>query len=130
MRPVAGEALATLFGEARTFTRWQDRPVPEGVVERALGLAQLGPTSANCQPMRLVLVRSAMAKERLLPCVSSGNFEKVRTAPVTAIVAYDREFYDYLPRLYRIPTRAAGSRPTKRWRSRPPFATAHCKALT
>jgi 3-hydroxypropanoate dehydrogenase len=100
VKPVAGEALATLFGEARTFTRWQDRPVPDGVVERALGLAQLGPTSANCQPMRLALVRSAMAKERLLPCVSSGNYEKVRTAPVTAIVAYDREFYDYLPRLY------------------------------
>ncbi len=50
--------------------------------------------------MRLVLVKSAAGKERLLACVSSGNSEKVRTAPVTAIVAYDREFYEYLPRLY------------------------------
>src|SRR5262249_15879179 len=50
--------------------------------------------------MRLVLVRSPAAKERLLPCVSSGNYEKVRTAPVTAIVAYDREFFELLPRLY------------------------------
>ncbi len=66
MNRVAEEALATLFGEARTFTRWQERPVPQDVVETALALAQLGPTSANCQPMRLVLVRSAAAKERLL----------------------------------------------------------------
>ena len=100
MNRVAEEALATLFGEARTFTRWQERPVPQDVVETALALAQLGPTSANCQPMRLVLVRSAAAKERLLPCVSAGNYDKVRTAPVTAIVAYDCEFYDHLPRLY------------------------------
>lgn len=100
MTPIADEALATLFGEARTFTRWQDRLVAADVIETALALAQLGPTSANCQPMRLVLVRSAAAKERLLPCVSSGNYEKVRTAPVTAIVAYDCEFYDHLPRLY------------------------------
>lgn len=100
MKGIAEEALAVLFGEARTFTRWQERPVPQDVVETALALAQLGPTSANCQPMRLVLVRSAAAKERLLPCVSAGNYDKVRTAPVTAIVAYDCEFYDHLPRLY------------------------------
>jgi 3-hydroxypropanoate dehydrogenase len=93
-------ALATLFTGARTFTRWQRRPIPDGVIENALALAQLGPTSGNCEPMRLILVRTPAGKARLLPCVSSGNSEKVQTAPVTAIVAYDREFYDYLPRLY------------------------------
>jgi 3-hydroxypropanoate dehydrogenase len=100
MTPLGDAALATLFSEARTFTRWQDRPIPDGMIEKALTLAQLGPTSGNCEPMRLVLVRSAAGKARLLACVSSGNSEKVRTAPVTAIVAYDREFYEYLPRLY------------------------------
>ena len=99
-RPLGDGALAALFTEARTFTRWQDRPVSDDVIESALELAQLGPTSGNCEPMRLVLVKSPAGKERLLPCVSSGNYEKVRTAPVTAIVAYDREFYEYLPRLY------------------------------
>jgi 3-hydroxypropanoate dehydrogenase len=98
--PLDGAALATLFTEARTFTHWQQRPIPDGVVETALELAQLGPTSGNCGPMRLVLVKSAAGKTRLLPCVSSGNYEKVRTAPVTAIVAYDRKFYEHLPRLY------------------------------
>ncbi len=100
MTPLDHEALAILFTEARTFTHWLDRPVPGGVIEKAVELAQLGPTSGNCEPMRLVLVKSPSGKKRLLPCVSSGNSEKVRTAPVTAIVAYDRAFYEYLPRLY------------------------------
>ena len=99
MTAAHGGFLATMFREARTFSHWQTRPVPEGLVEAAFALACLGPTSGNCQPMRLVLVRSPAAKERLLPCVSSGNYEKVRTAPVTAIVAYDREFFELLPRL-------------------------------
>jgi 3-hydroxypropanoate dehydrogenase len=93
-------ALAQLFGEARTFSRWQERDVPDAVIESALSMAMLGPTSGNCEPMRVVLVKSTEAKERLLPCVSSGNSDKVRTAPVTAIVAYDTLFYDHLPRLF------------------------------
>ncbi len=100
MNPIDDGAIATLFAEARTFTRWQERDVPKETVDAALALAQLGPTSANCEPMRVVLIRSQAGKARLLPGVSSGNYEKVRTAPVTAIVAYDREFYEQLPRLY------------------------------
>jgi len=97
---MTGGTLETLFRDARTFSYWQERPVPEALVEAAFELACLGPTSGNCQPMRLALVRSPAAKERLLSCVSSGNYEKVRTAPITAIVAYDREFFELLPRLY------------------------------
>ena len=94
------EVLRALFYEARTFSHWRERAVPEALVEAAFELACLGPTSGNCQPWRLVLVRSPAAKQRLLPCVSSGNHEKVRTAPITAIVAYDRQFFELLPRLY------------------------------
>jgi len=47
-----------------------------------------------------VLVRSPAAKERLLSYVSSGNHEKVRTAPITEIVAFDREFFELSPRFY------------------------------
>lgn len=92
--------LAQLFTEARTFSYWQERPVDTAIVEAAFAMAILGPTSGNCLPLRLVLVRSPEAKARLLPCVSSGNSEKVRTAPITAIVAYDLEFYEHLPRLF------------------------------
>jgi 3-hydroxypropanoate dehydrogenase len=100
MKMIDETALAQLFGGARTFSRWQERDIPDGVIESALTLAMLGPTSGNCEPMRLELVKSKEAKERLLPCVSSGNSDKVRAAPVTAIVAYDTLFYEHLPRLF------------------------------
>jgi 3-hydroxypropanoate dehydrogenase len=97
---MTGGTRETLFRDARTFSYWQERPVPEALVEAAFELGCLGPRSGNCQPMHLALVRSPAAKERLLPCVSSGNYEKVRTAPITAVVAYDRKFFELLPRLY------------------------------
>jgi 3-hydroxypropanoate dehydrogenase len=100
MTMIDEKSLAQLFSEARTFSYWQDRAIPDGVIESALEMAMLGPTSGNCEPMRVVLVKSEEGKERLLPCVSSGNSEKVRTAPVTAIVAYDTQFYEHLPRLF------------------------------
>jgi 3-hydroxypropanoate dehydrogenase len=97
---MAGDLLAQLFAEARTFSYWQERPVDRAEIESAFAMALLGPTSANCEPMRLVLAASSEAKERLLPCVSSGNYEKVKSAPVTAIVAYDLEFFEELPLLW------------------------------
>lgn len=100
MTKIADAALDQLFHEARTFSRWHAREVPDTLIETALAIALLGPTSGNCEPMRLVLVKSPEGKERLLRCVSSGNSEKVRAAPVTAIVAYDTFFYDHLPRLF------------------------------
>jgi 3-hydroxypropanoate dehydrogenase len=100
MTKIDETALSQLFDAARTFSRWQARDIPDGLIDDALAMAMLGPTSGNCEPMRLVLVKSQEAKERLLPCVSSGNSDKVRAAPVTAIVAYDTLFYEYLPRLF------------------------------
>jgi 3-hydroxypropanoate dehydrogenase len=100
MNMIDETALSQLFDAARTFSRWQARDIPDGAIDSALEMAMLGPTSGNCEPMRLVLVKSQEAKERLLPCVSSGNSDKVRAAPVTAIVAYDTLFYEYLPRLF------------------------------
>ncbi|HYM74240.1 MAG TPA: malonic semialdehyde reductase [Stellaceae bacterium] len=94
------DVLAQVFTEARTFSYWQERLVDRADIEAAFALAFHGPTSANCEPMRLVLVASPEAKARLLPCVSSGNSDKVKTAPVTAIVAYDLDFFEELPRLW------------------------------
>jgi 3-hydroxypropanoate dehydrogenase len=60
----------------------------------------MGPTSANCSPMRVVFVKSPEAKERLRPALSAGNTAKTMAAPVTAIVAYDLDFIEMLPRLF------------------------------
>lgn len=100
MSKIDEAAFSQLFTEARTFSRWQERDVSDGLIEAALAVAFLGPTSGNCEPMRVILVKSPEGKVRLQTCVSSGNSEKVRTAPVTAIVAYDTKFYEHLPHLF------------------------------
>ena len=92
--------LKLLFTEARTHYGWQDRDVGEDTLRALYEIAKMGPTSMNQQPMRVVFVRSAEAKDRLEPCLLPGNVPKMRSAPVTAIIAYDLNFWEELPRLF------------------------------
>ena len=46
-----------------------------------------------------MFVKSPQAKERLQPALDAGNVKQTMAAPVTAIVAYDLEFYEKLPQL-------------------------------
>ncbi len=93
-------ALAALFTEARTHNGWTDDPVSDETLKALYDLVKMGPTSANCSPARFVFVRSAAAKEKLRPALSSGNLEKTMAAPVTVIAAIDGEFYEKLPELF------------------------------
>jgi 3-hydroxypropanoate dehydrogenase len=93
-------SLDLVFREARTFTRWIDRTVDDATLAAVWDLARMGPTSANCSPLRAVFVRTAAGKERLRPHLSKSNVDPVMAAPVTAILAYDLDFYDLLPRLF------------------------------
>ncbi len=98
--PLDPASLGRLFLEPRTHTHWLDADVPDDLLEEAWALARLAPTSANCSPMRLVLLRTPEDKACLLPALSASNRRKSLTAPVVAIIAYDREFWRLLPRLY------------------------------
>jgi 3-hydroxypropanoate dehydrogenase len=89
-----------LFREARTHSAWHPRGVSDETLQEAYNLAKFGPTSANTSPARIVFVKSEEAKARLLPAMATLNVEKTRTAPATAIIAYDLEFYEKLPRLF------------------------------
>lgn len=93
-------SLDIIFREAHTHSAWLDKPVSDTLIHQIYDLMKWAPTSANSSPARIVFVRSAAAKQRLLPAVSPGNLEKTRTAPVTAIIAYDTEFYEKLPKLF------------------------------
>src|SRR5690348_14170366 len=97
---LSNEGLGLLFRDARTHTAWLNRPVPDELLREAYDLAKLGPTSANTSPMRLVFVKSPQAQARLRPALSPGNVEKTMAAPVTAIVADDMRFYEFVPRLF------------------------------
>lgn len=86
------DALDQLFRKARTYRAWQPERVPEALLEQIYELTALGPTSANSLPARFVFLISEAAKARLIPALDPGNVDKTRTAPVTAIVAYDTAF--------------------------------------
>lgn len=97
---IPDSALDQIFRGARTFSAWQERKVAPELLKEIFDLLKLAPTSANSSPARFVFVTSPEAKARLLPAMAPGNVEKTRTAPVTALVAYDTEFYEQLPRLF------------------------------
>ena len=94
------EALDVLFRKARTYSAWQDRPVSDETLRQLYEVMKWGPTSANSNPARILFLRTPEAKARLRPALAPGNVEKVMTAPVTAIVAYDLQFHGKLPRLF------------------------------
>jgi 3-hydroxypropanoate dehydrogenase len=97
---LSDDAFDLIFRQARTHNTWQPKPVDDALLARLVELALLGPTSANCSPVRLVFVKTADGKERLRPALAEGNVKKTMAAPVTMIVGMDMAFYDQLPKLY------------------------------
>lgn len=92
--PLPDHCLDQLFRDARTYYKWQDKPVSETTLRALFDLMKMGPTSANCSPARLIFVTSPEAKAKLKPHLMSGNVDKTMTAPVTAIIGYDLAFYE------------------------------------
>jgi 3-hydroxypropanoate dehydrogenase len=97
---LADKALDQLFRHAHTHYHWlPEREISDEILQELHHLAFLGPTSANSEPMRIVFIKSLKGKERLKPHLDPGNVQKTMTAPVTAIIAHDIEFYEKLPSL-------------------------------
>ena len=93
-------AIAQIFTEARTHNGFLSIPIDDQLLRDAVDLAKIGPTSANNSPLRVVFLKSAAAKQRLKPFLSPGNVDKTMAAPVVAVTAYDRKFYEHLPFLF------------------------------
>ena len=94
------EDLDVIFRKARTQNKWLDKPVSPALIMAIYDLMRWGPTSANQSPARFVFVTSKEAKERLKPHLSEGNRAKTMSAPVTAIIGYDLDFPETLPKLF------------------------------
>ncbi|MGA6154501.1 malonic semialdehyde reductase [Stenotrophomonas sp. NPDC087984] len=89
-----------LFREARTANTFTDEPVTEEQVQAIYDLIKYAPTAFNQSPLRVVLVRSPEARERLVRHMAEGNQAKTSTAPLVAILAADNEFHEELPALF------------------------------
>lgn len=97
---LSDDAMAQLFNEARSYNGWLDKDVTEDQLRTIWDLLKMGPTSANMQPARIIWVRSEAEKQKLAECASEGNREKIRSAPVTAVIGYDIDFHEELPWLF------------------------------
>jgi 3-hydroxypropanoate dehydrogenase len=106
---ISNENLKILFTEARTHREWLPQEVSDQTLRDIYDLMKWGPTSANTTPARIVFVKSGPAKEKLISTLMPMNVDKVKAAPVTAIIAFDEKFYDFIPQLMPIPG-AAGFR--------------------
>jgi 3-hydroxypropanoate dehydrogenase len=99
-KPITEAALDQLFRSARTPNDWQPEPVEEGTVRALYDLLKWGPTSANGSPARFVWVQSAEAKSRLAALAMEANRPKILAAPLTAIIGYDLDFPETMPKLF------------------------------
>lgn len=94
------QALNTLFREARSYTKWQDKPVSNTLLMALYDLVRLGPTAVNSCPMRILFLTSTQSKEKLKPFLHANNVEKSMKAPVVAVLGYDLEFAKTLDKLF------------------------------
>ena len=89
-----------LFRSARTANTFTTEPVTGDELRAIHDLAKYGPTAFNAQPLRIVTLRTAAARQRLQPHLSLGNRAKTAAAPLVVILAADTEFHDHLPRVF------------------------------
>ena len=98
--PLDTAALDQLFHNARSYNGYTDKPVSNDQLEAVWELMKYGPTSANCLPARIIWCVSEEAKQKLAALTMPANGEKILSAPATAIIGMDLEFYENLPELF------------------------------
>ena len=89
-----------ILTQGRSHNEWLKKDVTDNLLHQLYDIMKWGPTSANCSPARIVFIKTTEAKKRLIKHVIESNAEKTLSAPVTAIIAYDKKFYDHIPKLF------------------------------
>ncbi|WP_278236575.1 malonic semialdehyde reductase [Isoptericola sp. AK164] len=95
-------AADRLFRHARSTSLWTDAEIPDARLEAAWDLAKLGPTAMNTLPLRMLIVRTPEAKQRLIEHMGGGNKAKVDAAPVSLVLAADPAFHEHLDELFPV----------------------------
>ena len=94
------DAIDMILRDARSHYAWTDKPVSDEMLHTLYDITSNGPTSMNTCPARFVFVRSKDAKERLAKSMKPLNVPKMMGAPVTAIIAWDPDFWQRLDFLF------------------------------
>ncbi|WP_017603533.1 malonic semialdehyde reductase [Nocardiopsis alkaliphila] len=96
------DAQDLLFRSARTANTFTDEPVTEEQLRAIYELVKFGPTAMNNQPLRVTVVRSPQARERLVQHMAGANGPKTSTAPLALILTADSDFHEYFPTTFPI----------------------------
>ena len=70
------------------------RPLSEEQLQRLQEILRFSPSSVNSQPWHFFLVSSGAGKAKLVPALTEHNMEKVRSAPLTVVIATKTELDD------------------------------------
>jgi 3-hydroxypropanoate dehydrogenase len=92
-------AADLLFYEAHTANSFTDDPVSDAQIEEIWNLIRWAPTGGNASPGRLLLVRSAAARERLVAHMGESNRAKTLAAPLTVVTAADTRYHELWPKI-------------------------------
>ncbi|MDA8584755.1 malonic semialdehyde reductase [Rhodobacteraceae bacterium] len=93
-------SIDVILRDARSHYDWTDKPVSDDMLRTLYDITIAGPTSMNTCPARFVFVRSDAAKDRLAKSLKAKNIDKMRAAPVTAIIAWDPLYWQRLDFLF------------------------------
>ena len=96
---VADDVADLLFREARTVAQFAPGDVSDEQLAAVYDLAKWGPTAMNTLPLRLLVVRTPEARERLAALMNEGNRDRGLAAPVTLVFAADLGFHQHIPTL-------------------------------
>lgn len=67
----------------RSVRSYQDREIPDDLLQRVLEAARLAPSANNLQPWKFILVRDLDLKEKLVPLCASQGF--IAGAPIVVV---------------------------------------------
>ena len=94
------DSIDLILRDARSHYAWTDRPVSEAMLRTLYDITIQGPTSMNTCPARFIFITTDTAKDRLAKSLKAKNIEKMRAAPVTAIIAWDPLYWQRLDFLF------------------------------
>jgi 3-hydroxypropanoate dehydrogenase len=100
--PLDDAALDQLFRTARTYNGYLDKPVTTEQLHAVWDLMKYGPTSAQLPARRASSGASVRNRRKSWAALSMPRQwrKKILSAPATAIIGMDMEYYELLPELF------------------------------
>ncbi|KAK8797093.1 hypothetical protein WA158_004303 [Blastocystis sp. Blastoise] len=103
------ESLKEVCLERRSVRKYLNKDIPEGVLEDILTTTQSAATSLNCQPYKILVIRSKEDKERLGKTMSLNNPDFVNSSSATVLFLADCKPWKLSKQLIELETAAGHS---------------------